>query len=912
MAGASVGVVVGGAGYGKSILAAEACDHLGVAAVMTALEPGGVSAGMLPLRLRSAAARVGLSDMAARMEQASAAGPAGVMDAMLESMAAQPAVVVVDEIQNAEPEAVSLLTRMAGQLASGQRLLLIGRDAPPALEPLRRDGSAAWLGSADLAMTADEVRALCHDGFGLPVSAADAERLRAATDGWTAAVVLAASRARSAGGRVLAVEQLTGGGVQVLTGLVDQILRTLPRRHQAAMIQAAHLPLLDDEIAQAATGVAGLLAAVGRAGLPFQDSGDGWVQPAGPVRDLLMARAAARPAVLARAAAQYARRGRPELAAGLLIGAGQASDAAALVAAMSPPQAERLGLDELVAIVDRLPAAVVAEHPRILIHVARECEPPAALRRRVDSLHRVLEVLGEPPSDPALAREVQAEVARDLVRDDDPEAGEELASRALRETGADEEQTRARLLDVLGRAAARRKDAEHLGFAEDRLMMAARSYRERGLWTWLGQTMAILALWVLFDSGAVDQAVSRIDDSLEVMPPGQRQQRAVILTFRAEDHWTASAAMTRRPPTWTRPRPSPRSSTTSGSAPMWPGSERAACPSRATPRARWPRSARPSRSGRTGSTAAAASSWPMPPTPWTGSATPTWPGATWSGPGCTPTTRASRSPGPRWPSWPAAATPRKPSSGCWPSRPRPSASPFEQWRILLLRAVAADRRGDGRAAELAVEAFEQAAQLGLPALPFIRERPSAERLLGLVAGHPVAAALDELTFPVSITLLGGFAITRGGQPLDVPAGQGRQLIKLVAASGGRLTADAVMESLWPETEPDLSANRLRTVLNRLRESAGDVVIREAGLLRLGPDSRDRHDDLRAARPPGPGPGRAAVAGGGVQRPRGARPLPGRPAARRSLRAVGAGGAGAAAAARAGPARPVRRLRRVSR
>jgi DNA-binding SARP family transcriptional activator len=167
----------------------------------------------------------------------------------------------------------------------------------------------------------------------------------------------------------------------------------------------------------------------------------------------------------------------------------------------------------------------------------------------------------------------------------------------------------------------------------------------------------------------------------------------------------------------------------------------------------------------------------------------------------------------------------------------PQCEPFEQWRILLLRAVAADRRGDGRAAELAVEAFEQAAQLGLPALPFIRERPSAERLLPLVAGHPVAAALDELTFPVSITLLGGFAITRGGQPLDVPAGQGRQLIKLIATSGGRLTADAVMESLWPETGADLSANRLRTVLNRLRESAGDVVIREAGLLRLGPDSR---------------------------------------------------------------------------
>ncbi len=162
---------------------------------------------------------------------------------------------------------------------------------------------------------------------------------------------------------------------------------------------------------------------------------------------------------------------------------------------MSPQQAERVGLDELAAIVDRLPDSVVAEHPRILVHVARECEPAAALRRRADSLHWTLEVLGEPPSDPVLAREVRTELARDLVRDNEPEAGEELATQVLRETGADEEQTRARLLDVLGRAAARRKDPEHLGFAEDRLTMAARSYRERGLWTWLAQAIAILAFW---------------------------------------------------------------------------------------------------------------------------------------------------------------------------------------------------------------------------------------------------------------------------------------------------------------------------------------------------------------------------------------------------------------------------------
>jgi len=834
---ASVGVVVGGAGYGKSILAAEACDRLGVAAVMTALEPGGVSAGMLPLRLRSAAARVGLSDMAARMEQAAAAGPAGVMDAMLESMAAQPAVVVVDEIQNAEPEAVSLLTRMAGQLAEGQRLLLIGRDAPPALEPLRRDGSAAWLGSADLAMTADEVRALCQDGFGLALSEADAERLRAATDGWTAAVVLAASRARSAGGRVLAAEQLTGGGVQVLTGLVDQILRSLPRRHQAAMIQAAHLPLLDDELAEAATGVAGLLGAVGRAGLPLQDVGEGWVQPAGPVRDLLMARAPAQPGVLTRAAAQYASRGRPELAAGLLIGAGQAADAAALVAGMSPQQAERVGLDELAAIADRLPAEVVAEHPRVLLHVARECEAAAALRRRADSLQLVLDVLGEPPSDPALAREVQTEVARDLVRDDYPQAGEELATRVLRETGADEERTRARLLDVLGRAAARTKDAEHLGYAEDRLTMAARSYREQGLWTWLALTTAMLAIWVLFDRGSFDQAVSRMDDALEVIPAGRRQQRAVILTFRAEimdsigryeeaaanlDEAEAIAEViddvrVRAYVAWEWARGRSQRGDAAGTL--------AAVRAAESFRSEW-------FDGCGGEFLADAAD-SLDRVGYTDLALRYLERARiHSDHEDFEVARAEMAILAR------SGDPEQAERRLLAFAAAPQCEPMEQWRILLLRAYAADRRGDGlAAAQLAVEAFEQAAQLGLPALPFIRERTCAERLLSLVAGHPVAAALDELTFPVSVTLLGGFALTRGGQPVDVPAGQGRQLIKLVATAGGRLTAEAVMESLWPETEPDLSANRLRTVLNRLRESAGDVVVREAGLLRLGPDSR---------------------------------------------------------------------------
>jgi tetratricopeptide (TPR) repeat protein len=100
----------------------------------------------LPHRLRSAAARVGLSDLAALMDQAARAGPAGVLDAMLEALAGSGALFVVDEVQNAEPEALALLTRLTGQLGADQRLLLIGREAPLGIGSLRRDSGAVWLG----------------------------------------------------------------------------------------------------------------------------------------------------------------------------------------------------------------------------------------------------------------------------------------------------------------------------------------------------------------------------------------------------------------------------------------------------------------------------------------------------------------------------------------------------------------------------------------------------------------------------------------------------------------------------------------------------------------------------------------------------------------------------------------------
>jgi DNA-binding SARP family transcriptional activator/ATP/maltotriose-dependent transcriptional regulator MalT len=853
--GASTCVVIGGAGYGKSALAAESADRLGVLTISTALESGRVQASLLPHRLRSAAARVGLSDIAARMEQAAAAGPAGMLDALLEAMAGQGAVIVVDEIQHAEPDAVALLTRLAAQLAPDQRLLLLGRDAPAGLGPLRRDGTAAWLGPADLAMTTEEVRTLWREGFGLPVSAGEAGRLRSATDGWTAAVVLAAIRAQldrddghrrtRAGGRRTGPDRAgpagrlapagASGSAGVLSNLVDEILTGLPRRAQAAVVQAAHLPVLTETIAERATGVPALLALISRAGMPVRDRGDGWSQLIGPVQDLLAARAPAQPSVLAAAAAAYAETGHPGLAAELLMGAGQPDGAAALLAAMSPQDAERMGLAELSGLVDRLPAGVVAAHPRVLLHVARECEPPAAIHRRAQALQQALELLGEPPSDPPLARELRAEVARDLTRDDDPRGAEALATAVLAQTGPGEERTQARLLDALGRAALLYKDDQNLAHAADRLAMAARSYRSLGLWSWLAYTLAALGAWVHGDRGAVEPAIAAIDEALAVIPD-RRQQRAVILTFRAE----VLDAVGRYE---------------EGTANLEEAENiaRAIGDVRVRAYVHWERARVLAQQGDGPGTLAAIHATESFRSDWFD--------------GCGAEFLAEAADcldkvGYRELALQYLARAEEQSEhedfeveratvgllarGGDPEEAErrlvefaasPWCEPAERWRVQLLRAVAAQRRGDPAATALAIDALELAARLGHPGLPLIRERDAAQRVLGLVeaTGHPLAASLAAIQFPVTVLVLGGFGVSRGGRVVEVPPGQGRQLVKLVAVSGGRLAADAVMEMLWPETEPELSANRLRTVLNRLRDAAGDIVIREDRLLRLGPE-----------------------------------------------------------------------------
>ncbi len=166
-------------------------------------------------------------------------------------------------------------------------------------------------------------------------------------------------------------------------------------------------------------------------------------------------------------------------------------------------------------------------------------------------------------------------------------------------------------------------------------------------------------------------------------------------------------------------------------------------------------------------------------------------------------------------------------------------SPRERWRATLLDAYACFRQGDASAGALAARALEQAADLGQPHVPLLRERELTEALLALAieTGTPAAQALESGSLPAAVTVLGRFELTRGGRQVALGNSQERRLLKLVAASGGTIHIEQAIEALWPEVDPRAGRNRLRTVLNRLRDAAPEVLLRDGEQLTIGSEVR---------------------------------------------------------------------------
>jgi DNA-binding SARP family transcriptional activator len=857
---APIVVVEAAAGYGKSVLAAELVAAWGAVPVTAVLEEGAVSAELLAGRLRTAVARAGFADAAEAM-RSSAGDPAGAVDAMLASLAGESCAVVVDDAHHAARDAAVLLDRIASELAPPQRLVLLGRRLPPGAERLRR-AETVRLGAADLALRPEETLELCRSGFGLDVSPDDTRLLDAATGGWTAAAVLAASRAKRT---ETPLRELTGdpGGLSRSAGaILDELLVALgPDRRLLAQI--APLPLVDPELLAAVTGEPDFFERASAMGLPMSVTDDGWWELPGPVRDYLATLAAPDRAALLTAAEHYERRGQLGTALQMLLGADEPESAARLLAEANARDVEVVDALELLAVLGRIPEEALDRNPWARFRVARACGVAGMLEPRARLLRR-LDASVDDRRDAALRRAIDSELAIDVLNGGRPAEAEALGRRVLESVTAAEQLTRARALTVVGFAMCWRRDEDGV-LSEASLRRAGRhldeaselyvslGYREwttgavapRAIWTELGvgRPLAALALIdeglthcagrprrvgrllyhraeVLAELGRLDEGEASLEEAERI---GRRHGDGLVVVC---SHWGRMTLASLRGDAELTLHHADQAETDRGE--WWPvvGAELLAEAADCLDRVGYAPLAH-ERLARAQADPERAEAWIAMSE-------------------CALLARHGD---------PELAEERLALVRCRGIFPR------EYWRVTLLRAYAAWRRGERSAGGLAAQAFEEARRLGQPQLPLIRERELTEALLALAreTGSPAARELSTTSAPLSLALLGRFELTTGGRPVELGAGQPAQLVKLVAVNGGRLLAEQAIETLW------------RTVLSRLRETAPEVLVRDGEALVLAPGMRvdlaEFERDARQALASG-GSAAVALAGSAIARYRG--------------------------------------------
>lgn len=835
-------VVEAAAGYGKSVFAAELIEATGDVPVEIVLEEGPVSAKLLAARLRGAVARAGFVDVAGAMSLAGE-DPAGTIDAMLAGLQGESYVLVIDDAHHAARDAAVLIDRIATQIARPGRLVVLARQLPPGADRLRH-ANAVHIGALDLALRDDEALAMCRDGFELDVSADDARFLESATGGWTAAAVLAASRAKRTkqGLRTMAGRRSAGataGRATPVSSMLDDAIGALGAEGRG-LAQIARLPLLDRALVGAVVRDEHFFDKAMALGIPMTPVGDGWWEFPGPVREYLASLDPQDSASLERAARHYELHDQLGMALQMLLAAGEEAAAAALLSRLDAASLESIDPLELLVAFERLPEVVVGCYPWATFHVARSCGIASFLGSRARLLERLAETVPS-EDDPELRRAVDAERAIDMMNAARPLDAEAIGRDVLASVGATEQFTRARALTAIGFGLCAHREGDGR-LSESALADAAAVfdqvmaiYRGLGCREWVSGVAAPRALWTALGIGRPDVARDVLDAALADCT-GRPRRIGRLLFHRAQVH----AELGRFDEGLEDLAESERIGGTFDPI--------------LVPFASWGRMAIASYRGDPEDVLRCAQEveakrgewWAAVGAEFLADAADCLDRVGYTAQAREYLTRALAEPhkAERWTALAECALDARHGD---PTVAEAHLSvvhehgifPKEYWRVTLLRAYAAWRRGDDAAGALAARAFEESARLGQPRMPLVKEREVAESLLALAiaTGSPSASHFEGLALPVSLVTLGRFELSRGGRPVTIRSGQAARVLKVVAASGGRALAERVIESLWQDADQAAGRNRLRTVLSRLRDDAPEAVVRDGDLLVLGPEVR---------------------------------------------------------------------------
>ena len=165
-------------------------------------------------------------------------------------------VLVIDDLHAIENEAIhEALAQLVDQLPRNAHVVVTTRADPPLpLARLRARGELLEIRAADLRFTPNEAAAFLNEVMGLDLSGADVAALEARTEGWVAALQLAALSMTGREDVGAFVARFAGDDRYVVDYLADEVLARQPAATRSFLMETAVLDRLTAGLCDAVTG----------------------------------------------------------------------------------------------------------------------------------------------------------------------------------------------------------------------------------------------------------------------------------------------------------------------------------------------------------------------------------------------------------------------------------------------------------------------------------------------------------------------------------------------------------------------------------------------------------------------------------------------------------------------------------
>lgn len=336
-------------GFGKTTLVAQWIAEFGEAHAVAwvSLEAADDEPAVFWSYVVAAVARAapGIGDAAQALLERGQAGPDRIVAALVNDLASITGelLIVLDDLHVVEARGIADgLTFLLDHLSPQVHLVVLTRADPPLpLARMRARGELVEVRAADLRFTSGEASSYLKDRMGLALGDAEVDTLEAKTEGWIAALQLAAISMQGRDDAAAFVAEFAGDDRYVVDYLADEVLERQPEARREFLLRTAILDRLSGPLCDAVTGGEGgaaMLESLERANLflvPLDDRRR-WYRYHHLFADLLRTRLrdqrpAEVPGLHRRASAWWEEQGEPSEAITHALAAGDVDRAADLI-----------------------------------------------------------------------------------------------------------------------------------------------------------------------------------------------------------------------------------------------------------------------------------------------------------------------------------------------------------------------------------------------------------------------------------------------------------------------------------------------------------------------------------------------------------------------------------------------------